>query len=847
MFAQSEAITPAVTPPIVTDQAPISAFIDTEDGELGSSVENDTMLPPTRRPSIPGCQDKSEEVSQPALKFDLDSFQMALGLWCQDSAITRQQYAGLLEVLSLLEKTSQIDGLPRSIDALRRRTKARLPLMKIRRQQIPLVAAKLPTAGRHFSTTPMDWLYFFDPKHLFTTLLSSNAFKSKLHLGMAEFVDEPKELWHSPSWGASIRACSGDYAYHDNQPIFPSDVVQYRCSKEQCPMLHLGRVTCIGRDFSSFTPKAGSVTLQVQCLKPAEEMQEFWLAALNKGTMRYAPQPKEFICIEDEQYFILEDAVIGLERNVCLDYRFDDMNAIDPRIGRFDTIIIRRVYNKMTSMFRPLNMSPPIRGELEIAEFGRQYLAEKLQPGRSISVPLLCFMDAFGLYRNMYRSLLGIYFILAGLSVTERKRRANVFILTLGPHASELKHICEVLKPGLEQLDRGIEVMINGEEKVLCAFIMAWLGDMPQQQDNSGFKRQNAARGCRYCSIRSDHRDNLQYDIVTMGRYHHQTLALRQQESRLTKTGWKAVCVQWGLSEVQSPVVALTPALDIIRTRPADPAHSEYAGMAKLAHSLLMNAILTTEGQRRYTATLQAFPFPPGWGRLQSPAHHLDSYRMQEHARASIIIPILLRCWLRSEFIKPAFAATLKIFFVEETFIPMSPANIITHVFASMAKSNSVIMSENMSIRDRTLMGETIRYARNCFQLLQRTAARASARNSRGSRANSRGNSPAANTPSRPPSPFVIDSLPSTPGSEYGAFNISRPGEDKAKEKEKLEEPEGDIKRPNMHIGIHYPDIALEFGTAFNVNVLIGEDKHRYKYPAACINYQYLNILLITL
>ena len=128
----------------------------------------------------------------------------------------------------------------------------------------------------------------------------------------------------------------------------------------------------------------------------------------------------------------------------------------------------------------------------------------------------------------MYRSLVGIYFILAGLSVTKRKRRANVFILTLGPYGSELKHICEVLKPGLEQLDRGTEVMINGEEKILYAFIIAWLGDMPQQQDNSEFKRQNTGRGCRYCSIKSSHGDNLQYDIVTMGRYHHQNLALRQ-------------------------------------------------------------------------------------------------------------------------------------------------------------------------------------------------------------------------------------------------------------------------------------------------------------------------------
>jgi len=33
--------------------------------------------------------------------------------------------------------------------------------------------------------------------------------------------------------------------------------------------------------------------------------------------------------------------------------------------------------------------------------------------------------------------------------------------------------------------------------------------------------------------------------------------------------------------------------------------------------------------------------------------------------------------------------------------------------------------------------------------------------------------------------------------------------------------------RPNMHIGVHYPDIAEEYGTPWNCNVLIDENKHR--------------------
>ncbi|KAI1002317.1 hypothetical protein K3495_g5886 [Podosphaera aphanis] len=35
------------------------------------------------------------------------------------------------------------------------------------------------------------------------------------------------------------------------------------------------------------------------------------------------------------------------------------------------------------------------------------------------------------------------------------------------------------------------------------------------------------------------------------------------------------------------------------------------------------------------------------------------------------------------------------------------------------------------------------------------------------------------------------------------------------------------MKRPNMHIAVHYTALAEEYGLPVNVNVLVGEDKHR--------------------
>ena len=36
-----------------------------------------------------------------------------------------------------------------------------------------------------------------------------------------------------------------------------------------------------------------------------------------------------------------------------------------------------------------------------------------------------------------------------------------------------------------------------------------------------------------------------------------------------------------------------------------------------------------------------------------------------------------------------------------------------------------------------------------------------------------------------------------------------------------------DAKKPNLHIGLHFGTVAEEYGRTANVNVLIGEDKHR--------------------
>lgn len=94
-------------------------------------------------------------------------------------------------------------------------------------------------------------------------------------------------------------------------------------------------------------------------------------------------------------------------------------------------------------------------------------------------LPLITFIDAFGLYRNSYRSLIGVYFIIAAMNSRERNRRANMFLLTLGPYSSNFVDVVEAVRL-LASLDRGIEVLILGQGLVLLiAFTFAFLSNIP--------------------------------------------------------------------------------------------------------------------------------------------------------------------------------------------------------------------------------------------------------------------------------------------------------------------------------------------------------------------------------
>jgi len=806
--------------------------VETEYHSPIPSTTQASMEPPPRQASAPDLSDiiPHERITDMVPQ----KFELALGMWCEETGVSRQQYASLQEILRMLEPHVHLgDNLPNTLSTLQRHTRGLLPALKMRKKTIPLIPEKQASAAEGRKSTqegriPTEDLTFFDLAALFQAFLSADEVIGKMHIGLAEFHDEPTELWHSHSWASSIRTTSGQYAHYPEtagadagDAIFPSEFLMFTCMNASCTENHMGMVHAVARDYRTEATQLGEVIMRVRELYRWKQAVEF---GRESGLIFDPAVLEEEVVLSDIFHYIPESHALAHITNIVADHLFDEPHGrgrlLKPTANQ---LLLRRTIDSVGPeevLLRPLYQTPPLRAELELKEYGRRHFtttwdvaaapvkgsstARNGTVRRCISVPLLTFIDGFGIYRNSYRSLMGMYVINAALTYLERTRRANVLPLTLGPHGSNFADVCAALEGNLAPLEKGMELKIKGQDVFVSVFTLTYIGDMPQQQVNAGCKTQRANLGCRFCFISAKERRALEYDVVENGRFHYQHVQMRRHAESLSAKGKADYCAKWGISEDSPPLTRLSPALDLLITRPSDPAHSEYQGISRLMHELLMDAILTPNASREYHAQLRVFPFPPGFAKLQSPIHHLKSYSLSDHARWSIIIAPLLRCWLEISHIKPLYVAALREKLQQRVadVTDIAVVNSVVECFAALAKNNSILMASYISAQDRENMIPIIIKCRQMFQSLVACAAASLDKNPR-SRAQTPLMSPAA-SPSASP----------VPQSQYR----STAGKAMA-QKESL---------PTVHTALHYPDIADEYGLPSQCNTLIGEDKHRW-------------------
>jgi hypothetical protein len=292
---------------------------------------------------------------------------------------------------------------------------------------------------------------------------------------------------------------------------------------------------------------------------------------------------------------------------------------------------------------------------------------------------------------------------------------------------------------------------------------------------------------------------------------------MREDMNKLPgKTLRNAYATKWGMSVENTPLQSISPALDIVLGRPGDPAHSEYNGLANMMHSLLLDTILTTAATRSYAALLRVFPFPPSWPRVQGPLRYLKSYSLSEHARWSVVVPVLLRCWLPNQHIQPWLLGILS----EGGWDPVQR---IVDTYASAARSNCVLMGTSLSAQDRVNMESTIVDHRAKLQSLLSSAAASSTANTRHSRTGEPSQVPRGQTSVRGATPAFAAGQIQAVGA-FGAFHAKPPAEIAKRAQTYL----NDMKRPNMHTALHNTFLADEYALPVNQSVLQGEDKHRF-------------------
>jgi hypothetical protein len=826
--------------------------------------------------------------------LQISDFETALGLYAHIVGTNRSEYAAIREVFSLLPCVRPyIESLPNQLSTLKDRISNRFPLFDMRVADIPLKVDKLATekasrkleeaqAGKEITAR----LHIIDPTSVFTAFMSSDIGQD-MHMGLAHFVDEPVELYHSHSWASSIRTTSGEFAHiigwEETEEgdvidsiidvVFPSDIVLYACTITDCPcqeadskrlnLAHIGRVYGIGKDYRTdfCTEEQGQIALQIQeVFGPTSNRRED-MRPHHPFVIANLPDPPKDECdmvLDTRIVYVPQTHLVKVVTDDFLcDYywgeTFEDPSpAIQKKKGKKKKgkakepkpfpkyshapvvpqtpCYIRRAILQDGKSVVPLCHTHPIRAQLELEVYGRECFErwDKLKthsPDSVLSCPILVFIDGFGLYRNSYRSLIGVYVIPAGLDGDNRHRPANIFPISLSPHGSNFDDTVRALQ-SLANLDIGVTVMINGKESILCVPTLCYLGDMPQQDKNSGFRGPKALKPCRFChygqsTIKSGvASDILDFDVITHGRYHHQAEQMRKQmESLKTATDKRTYGSQWGISEEKPALIDISPALDLILSRPPDPAHSEYQGMTALLHSLLLDGILTATAQKSYGRVLRLWPFPPGWERLQSPIHHLRSYSLAAHARWSIIAPALLRSWLEPEHIHPLF--------MQEAMKQLGTAageeeqvvNFIVKAFASLAKSNSVLMGLKISANDRASIDDIIRQTRIQFQRLCAFTSQSIADN------------PRAYNRFGPCQPPVIRTVPQ--GQESIPLETGDVAMSSIEEPSQQGPPKRatqyihDMTRPNVHVGVHYPMIADEYSLPANINTLLGENQHR--------------------
>lgn len=675
---------------------------------------------------------------------------IALGIFATSVDISTAQYTAMVELFQfLVQDPSVFSSIPRHLSTLKKYMRSVLPLQTIKAHKFTPDAEQLPPQSDAPATA-----YFFDLKEIAAIWQSDPAIFQHLYQGFGEFVDIYSEFWHGDTWLESVRSTSGQFALlPGGTPVIPSNCVWYRHPTHTQFPEFLGLVTGIGYDRrENGTGKLSAAVTPLLCFN---QLSPEWKQLYRKsrphildGTMcarhiksQLVSTTREAILMEHITDIVPIDHIIRHESVFFLDYESPqacvDLLPPNPNQTQHSTDrtqtdymppkyhVSSILYYTETSMcstpgIRSVDKRHRLSAENELLHFGRN---EIFSPEPIVSLPYTTFLDGFGLYRNSYHSLAGLYITPAALPRERREKLHNVFVHMIGPFGSSEHDISNAIKPDCLRMAHATNIRVLDGTDILyktTMFCIAHHGDMPQQNKLAGVKSHKAEYGCRGCLVQGSNFGDLSVDVKRMGRYRAPYEHMQETMKALpTKSARDAFAQKHGLSKDGPIFQACHPYLDFIRCTPHNPLHAECR-ISKYFQICLIEGF-GSHGDLAYRLGWEQMELPYQWGRPQNPLTHKGSMNFSEHARIACLNPfILLRVFnAPGNLLRPTVEKNLGDLLNTEDEVPDKRRRIYDNIiFAAykLATSNFLAFKKELTSNERTMLTQNVLQGRVAFQ-----------------------------------------------------------------------------------------------------------------------------------
>jgi hypothetical protein len=247
----------------------------------------------------------------------------------------------------------------------------------------------------------------------------------------------------------------------------------------------------------------------------------------------------------------------------------------------------------------------------------------------------------------------------------------------------------------------------------------------------------------------------------------------------------------------------ITSTLNVTMSFSSDSVHNEYYELIKRLYSIMKKNILTSQIFQQFNDVLQRFSFFFEWKRIQSSTIHMNSWSMSECVKISIIISMMLRCWLKIHHIRKFYQnELLREFSLKNRRDVFIFVNIIISCFAKLTKNNNFISSFQLFVKNRKIFHEQILRIRHILKLMN---------------ADNKFFKNKSNTRDISDTNFVISCNDIDDTSNIRLFNAKK----------------NEIRNylntfSNFHIKLNFEKMMKKYDVLWNINVLFDKDKHKF-------------------